>query len=136
MNYTEQEVKRANELGWAGRNLGKPCVCTPIRCDMECPACGGPSAKTPCVRVEIQRNALKVENARLRALLILVLDARERQEAGIPSPISGDLTYNIRATLAATKDAALTCVKCGEIEGAHDEQEVVQVGHEFIAPKK
>jgi hypothetical protein len=79
--------------------------------------------------IDAERGALKAENEWLRALLV-------RTDQYIVGQGSAGLLTEIRATLAATKDAALTCVKCGEIEGAHDEQEVVQVGHEFIAPKK
>ena len=105
---------------------------------------------------------LKAENERLRALLaarteevnqahfhgVIQNDARiERVERllrfayaaldGLATlPIHRELVTDIRAALAATKDAVPTCVKCGEIEGAHDEQEVVQVGHVFIAATK
>jgi hypothetical protein len=41
------------------------------------------------------------ENERLRELLVRCLDARVRQDQGVPSPIDGDLAYDIRAALAA-----------------------------------
>jgi DnaJ-class molecular chaperone len=41
-------VTHAQRVAFADAMMAAPCVCTPIRCDMECPACGGPSAKTPC----------------------------------------------------------------------------------------
>ena len=41
-------VPHADRVRFADAMMAAPCVCTPIRCDMECAACGGPSAKTPC----------------------------------------------------------------------------------------
>ena len=83
---------------------------------------------------------LKAENERLRALLAkteeAIIPLRQGKRDGGSFGWLSRASDEIRAALAATKDAVPTCVKCGEIEGAHDEQEVVQVGHEFIAPKK
>lgn len=40
--YARGRKLRADEIKEAR------CICTPIHCEMECPACGGPSAKTSC----------------------------------------------------------------------------------------
>jgi hypothetical protein len=74
---------------------------------------------------------LEAENERFLALL-----ARAYRFLPMGGTETDQIATDIRAALAATKDAVPTCVKCGEIEGAHDEQEVVQVGHVFIAATK
>src|ERR1017187_2565449 len=48
VNFPNARKRRTFKEATAMNLINKRCVCTPIHCEMECPACGGPSSKEPC----------------------------------------------------------------------------------------